>query len=103
MLKHFDYNIYCNEQGTLFKQSGKRLKVDNRPKYPTVTFYNRGRKVTKSVHRLVAECYNGASVETVHHCNHNTHDFRPNNLAIVNRVTHNLIEVKGWKVESNLM
>lgn len=103
MIKHYEYNIYCNEQGDLFKQSGKHLKVDNRSKYPTVTFYNRGHKVTKSVHRLVAECYNGSSVETVHHCNHNTHDYRPANLANVSRTTHNLIEVKGWQVESNLI
>lgn len=103
MLKHYEYNIYCNDRGDLFKQSGKRLKVDNRSKYPMVTFYNKGHRVRKSVHRLVAECYNGSPVETVHHCNHNTHDYRPANLANVTRTTHNLIEVKGWQVESNLI
>jgi len=35
--------------------------------------------------------------------NHNTHDYRPANLANVSRKAHNLIEVKGWQVESNLI
>lgn len=103
MMHHYEYNIYCNEHGELFKQSGKRLKANNHSKYPTVTFYNKGHIIHKTVHRLVAECYSGAPVETVHHCNHNTHDYRPANLAIVSRKAHNLIEVKGWQVESNLI
>lgn len=100
---HYEYNIYADDQGNLFKVSGKRLKVDNRSKYPTVIFYSKGHKVVKAVHRLVAECYNGAPVETVHHCNHNTHDYTPANLTNVSRTAHNLIEVKGWQVESNLI
>lgn len=103
MLKHFEYNIYCDEQGNLFKQSGRKLNVDKRGKYPCTTFYNNGHMVKKSMHRLVAECYNEGPVETVHHCNHNTHDYRPDNLANVSRKAHNLIEVKGWQVESNLI
>ena len=55
------------------------------------------------MHRLVAECYNEGPIETIHHCNHNTHDYRPANLANVSREAHNLIEVKGWQVESNLI
>lgn len=100
---HYEYNIYADDQGNLFKVSGKRLKVDSRPKYPIVTFYSKGHKVTKAVHRLVAECCAGKPVETVHHCNHNTHDYRPANLANVSRTAHNLIEVKGWQIESNLI
>lgn len=103
MLKHFEYNIYCDKQGNLFKASGKRLKVDKRGKYPTVTFYNKGHRVTKTVHRLVAECYADGTVQTVHHCNHNTDDYRPANLANVSRTAHNLIEFKGWRIESNLI
>lgn len=41
MAKHFEYNIYCDEQGNLFKQSGKKLKVDKRGKYPCTTFTTR--------------------------------------------------------------
>lgn len=103
MLKHFEYNIYCDEQGNLFKQSGRKLNVDKRGKYPCTTFYNKGHRIKKSMHRLVAECYNEGPVETVHHCNHNTHDYRPANLANVSRKAHSLIEVKGWQVESNLI
>lgn len=101
--KHFEYNIYADEQGSLFKASGKRLKVDKRGKYPCTTFYNKGHKITKAVHRLVAECYAGGTVQTIHHCNRNTKDYRPCNLANVSRQAHNLIEVKGWQIESNLI
>lgn len=101
--KHYEYNIYADEQGNLYKRSGKQIKAQNTGKYPCCTFYSNGHKVTKTVHRLVAECWNGAPVETVHHCNHNTKDYRPRNLANVSRQAHNLIEVKGWQIESNLI
>lgn len=102
MCKHYEYNIYCDEHGNLFKNSGKQIKPQYKGKYPCCTFYNKGHRVTKAVHRLVAECWNGAPVETVHHCNHDTNDYRPANLANVTRQAHNLIEVKGWSIESNL-
>ena len=75
------------------KRFGKAVKVRTDSKYPYVTIKVNGHKRSIACHRLVVETLtNKPANSTIHHCNHNRSDYRPSNLAIVTRATHNIIE-----------
>lgn len=85
------------------KRFGKPVKVRTDAKYPYITIKVNGHKRSYSCHRLVVETLtNKPANATIHHCNHNRADYRPSNLAIVSRATHNIIEANDLLVEGNI-
>ena len=85
------------------KRFGKPVKVRTDSKYPYVTIKVDGHKRSFACHRLVVETLtNKPANSTIHHCNHDRNDYRPKNLAVVSRATHDLIESNGLQVEGNI-
>ena len=86
------------------KRYGQPLKVRTDNRYPYVRVSINGHKVMRSCHRLVVETITGNHVNgTIHHCNHDRSDYRPSNLAVISRNTHNIIEYNGLQVEGNIL
>lgn len=85
------------------KRYGKAVKVRNDAKYPYITIKVNGHRRSYTCHRIVVETLsNKPANATIHHCNHDCTDYRPSNLAIVSRATHNIIEYNNLQVESNI-
>lgn len=81
-------------------------KINKQSKYPTINYRERGKRKCKSCHIVVAEALLQRKLfgdETVHHCNHQTKDFKATNLCVVTRQTHDLIEKNHLKVKSNIV
>ena len=85
------------------KRFGKAVKVRTDSKYPYVNIKVNGHKRSFACHRLVVETLiNKPANSTIHHCNHDRTDYRPSNLVIVSRATHNIIEYNNLQVEGNI-
>ncbi len=86
------------------KRYGKAVKVRTDSKYPYVTIRVNGHKRSFACHRLVVETLtNKPANATIHHCNHDRSDYRPSNLAIISRTTHNIIEANRLQIEGNII
>lgn len=105
-------NVEVDEFGRIFKRVGVKggtklqpAKVCKTGRYPTITYKDNGKKKVANCHRVVAESYLGRPLqghETVHHCNHKRNDYNVNNLCVVSRATHDIIEEKGLQCKGNL-
>lgn len=111
-MKVWKGNVEVDVYGRIYKRvdvkGGSKLqpaKVSKAGRYPTITYKDSGKKRIASCHRVVAEAYLGRSLqgtETVHHCNHKRNDYNVNNLCVVSRATHNIIEENELRCKGNL-
>lgn len=86
------------------KRFGKAVKVRCDSKYPYITIRVNGHRRSYACHRLVVETLtNKPANSTIHHCNHNRSDYRPSNLAIVSRATHDIIEYNKLEIQGNIL
>lgn len=86
MIKTLYDGYYATPCGNVFSEkSGKvlRPKVSGSSQYKEVCLRVRGRYVTRSLHRVVAEAYYGISNMQVNHINGDKLDNRPENLEYV--------------------
>lgn len=111
-MKKWKNNVEVDEYGRIFKRvgikGGSKLQpamVHKNGRYPTIIYKDNGRKKIATCHRVVAESYLGRPLqgtETVHHCNHQRNDYQVNNLCVVSRATHDIIEENGLRCKGNL-
>lgn len=110
-LRHWKGLNVVDQFGRIYKQDPQtkeltRLPENKKGKYAVTSYRYKGKNRKKASHRIVAEAFLGRPLyedETIHHRNHARNDHRPQNLTVVTRESHNLIELNGWDVKSNLI